>query len=401
MKKRIIVAGAGFSGMWAAISAARLVHLKNAENQIDIFLVSPEPKLTIRPRLYEAELTNMAPSILEVLQAANVKYISGSVIDIDAINKTITVEKPNEKTLVNYDTFVLATGSRVFYPELEGLKEYSFNVNSLTQAQRLEKHLLALASEPDSAARNTVVVAGGGLTGLETATEMPERLKSILGDRSHPQVIIVDNAKKIGLAMGERACEIINEALASNGISVRTEVRVVSVDENGVMLSDGEFIPSKTVIWTAGMRANELTSLIPGPHDPLGRVISDSTLRASDANGIFVTGDTVKVATDDEGNFNVMSCQHAMSLGRVAGHNAAADILNLPLHPYSQPKYVTCLDLGKWGAIFTEGWEHQVIYQGEEAKKIKQEINTLWIYPPEPDREKIFSVANPDYVVVP
>lgn len=401
MKKRIIVAGAGFSGMWAAISAARLVHLKNAENQIDIFLVSPEPKLTIRPRLYEAELTNMAPSILEVLQAANVKYISGSVIDIDAINKTITVEKTNEKTLVNYDAFVLATGSRVFYPELKGLKEYSFNVNSLTQAQRLEKHLLALASEPDSAARNTVVVAGGGLTGLETATEMPERLKSILGDRSHPQVIIVDNAKKIGLAMGEKACEIINEALVSNGISVRTDVRVVSVDEHGVTLSDGEFIPSKTVIWTAGMRANELTSLIPGPHDPLGRVISDSTLRASDANGIFVTGDTVKVATDDEGNFNVMSCQHAMSLGRVAGHNAAADILNLPLHPYSQPKYVTCLDLGKWGAIFTEGWEHQVIYQGEEAKKIKQEINTLWIYPPEPDREKIFSVANPDYVVVP
>jgi len=90
-----------------------------------------------------------------------------------------------------------------------------------------------------------------------------------------------------------------------------------------------------------------------------------------------------------------------MSLGRVAGHNAAAELLELPLHPYSQPKYVTCLDLGKWGAVYTEGWDHQVMYQGEEAKKIKQEINTLWIYPPEPDREKMFSVANPDYIIVP
>lgn len=95
-----------------------------------------------------------------------------------------------------------------------------------------------------------------------------------------------------------------------------------------------------------------------------------------------------------------MSCQHAMSLGRVAGHNAAAEILGLPLHPYSQPKYVTCLDLGKWGRstrkagiirLCTRAWK----------RKIKQEINTQWIYPPEPDREKMFSVANPDYIIVP
>ena len=61
-----------------------------------------------------------------------------------------------------------------------------------------------------------------------------------------------------------------------------------------------------------------------------------------------MTGDTVKVPTDDLGNFNVMSCQHAMSLGRVAGYNAAAELVDLPLHPYSQPKYVTCVDLGPW-----------------------------------------------------
>lgn len=149
------------------------------------------------------------------------------------------------------------------------------------------------------------------------------------------------------------------------------------------------------------MRANPLTRFIPGEHDPLGRVTGDSCLRAPEASGIFVTGDTVKVPTDNVGNYNVMSCQHAMSLGRVAGHNAAAELLGLPLHHYSQPKYVTCLDLGKWGAVYTEGWDHQVIYQGEEAKKIKQEINTQWIYPPEPNREKMFSVANPDYVIVP
>jgi NADH dehydrogenase len=401
MKKRIIIAGSGFAGMWAAISAARLVHMENANDRIQIFLVSPEPALTIRPRLYEAVLENMAPSILDVLQAADVQYISGVVTNIDTKNKTISVKKESGETNVGFDSFVLATGSRPYHPELPGITEYSFDVNALQTALELEQHLQSLALEPDSVARNTVVVAGGGLTGLETATEMPERLRDLFGSDSHLQVIIVDSSDKIGQAMGENACEIINQALASNGVTVRTGVRVRAINADGVILSNDEFIPSKTVIWTAGMRASALARLIPGEHDELGRVISDSCLRAPDASGIFVTGDTVKVNTDDEGNYNVMSCQHAMSLGRVAGHNAAAEILGLPLHPYSQPKYVTCLDLGKWGAVYTEGWEHQVMYQGNEAKKIKQEINTLWIYPPEPNRDKMFSVANPDFVIVP
>ncbi|HCW5704707.1 TPA: NAD(P)/FAD-dependent oxidoreductase, partial [Acinetobacter baumannii] len=135
--------------------------------------------------------------------------------------------------------------------------------------------------------------------------------------------------------------------------------------------------------------------------DNLGRLIGDVYLHAPEAKNIFVTGDTVKVPTDDLGNFNVMSCQHAMSLGRVAGYNAAAELVDLPLHPYSQPKYVTCVDLGPWGALYTEGWDRQVQFVREEAKKIKQEINTVWIYPPVADREAVFAIANPDFVIVP
>lgn len=111
MKKRIIIAGSGFAGMWAAISAARLVHMEKANDRIEIFLVSPEPALTIRPRLYEAVLENMAPSILHVLKAAGVHYIAGYVTDIDAENKTISVKKESGETSVNFDSFVLATGN--------------------------------------------------------------------------------------------------------------------------------------------------------------------------------------------------------------------------------------------------------------------------------------------------
>jgi NADH dehydrogenase len=173
------------------------------------------------------------------------------------------------------------------------------------------------------------------------------------------------------------------------------------VDADAVTLSSGERIETNTLVWAAGLRASPIAAQVPGEHDPLGRVIGDAYLRAPASDGIFVTGDTVKVATDDQGNVNVMSCQHAMSLGRVAGHNAAAELVGIALHPYSQPKYVTCLDLGEWGALYTEGWDRQVRFTRDEAKKIKQEINTVWIYPPAADRDAAFAVANPDFVIVP
>ncbi|NUB15534.1 NAD(P)/FAD-dependent oxidoreductase, partial [Azospirillum brasilense] len=77
------------------------------------------------------------------------------------------------------------------------------------------------------------------------------------------------------------------------------------------------------------------------------------------------------------------------------------ELVGLPTHPYSQPKYVTCLDLGPWGALFTEGWDRQVRLTREEGKAVKREINTKWIYPPQPDRDAVFAIANPDYVIVP
>ncbi len=105
-------------------------------------------------------------------------------------------------------------------------------------------------------------------------------------------------------------------------------------------------------------------------------------------------------ATDDDGNTALMCCQHALSLGRVAGHNAAAELLGLPTVRYSQPEYVTCLDLGPWGAVYTEGWERQVKLVREEAKSLKRRINTEWIYPPKADREAALAAADPAFVVV-
>jgi len=289
----------------------------------------------------------------------------------------------------------------LFQPDVPGLADHGFNTDQWKSAQDLDAHMTALADQPETLARNTVVIAGGGFTGLEAATEMPIRLRTALGADVDHRVIIVDTAPVVGLSMGEHALPFVQEALSESGVETRPGVRVVAVDADGVTLSSGERIDTNTLVWSAGMRASPIAAQVPGDHDALGRVIGDAFLRAPASDGIFVTGDTVLAATDDQGNFAPMSCQHAMSLGRVAGHNAAAELLGLDLYPYSQPKYVTCLDLGEWGALYTEGWDRQVHFTRDEGKKIKQEINRIWIYPPAADRDAAFAVANPDYVIVP
>ena len=92
-------------------------------------------------------------------------------------------------------------------------------------------------------------------------------------------------------------------------------------------------------------------------------------------------GDAAAADTGD-GHRTLQSCQHAGQLGRVAGENAARDLLGLPLTPYTQLRYVTCLDLGRSGAVITEGWERRVKKTGSEGKAVKQLINTQVIYPP-------------------
>ncbi|EXH34559.1 MULTISPECIES: NAD(P)/FAD-dependent oxidoreductase [Acinetobacter calcoaceticus/baumannii complex] len=401
MSKRIIIAGSGFAGLWAALAAQRAIHLASQEQNIEVLIVSPSPNVGIRPRLYEAVLENMNPDISELLSVVGVKFLAGWVNKIDSTQQTIEVSTiDGNKQSLSYDRFILATGSTTFMPPISGLTEYGFSVSTLEDAEKLDQHLKNLAHKPANAARNTVVVAGGGLTGLETVTEMPERLRSILGEID-VRVVLVDSSTEIGAAMGDKAATVIREALNELGVEGKAGLRVTALDATGVTLSNGEKIEAETVIWTAGMRANPLASQIAGEKDNLCRLIGDAYLHAPEAKNIFVTGDTVKVPTDDLGNFNVMSCQHAMSLGRVAGYNAAAELVDLPLHPYSQPKYVTCVDLGPWGALYTEGWDRQVQFVREEAKKIKQEINTVWIYPPVADREAVFAIANPDFVIVP
>ena len=401
MSKKIVIAGSGFAGMWAALSAARAISLAGKEQDTSVTVVSPSPSLVIRPRLYEAAIEGMAPDLTALFQAVGVEHVAGRVESIRSEAREIRVVGADGSRTLPFDKLILATGSVLNQAPVPGLAEHAFSVDQLSSAKALGAHLKTLADMPDSVARNTVVVVGGGLTGIETAAEMPQRLRAILGETAEIRVMLIEQAPVIAPNLGPAARSDIDMALAACGVEVITDTAVTSIEASLITTATGRTIETDTVVWTTGNRASPLAAQIAGDHDHLGRVHADAYLRASRTKDVFVAGDAAYAASDDIGNHALMSCQHALSLGLVAGHNAAAELLGLPLHPYSQPKYVTCIDLGAWGALYTEGWEPQVCLTRGEAKALKKEITTKWIYPPAPDRQAVFAIANPDYVIVP
>ncbi|WP_460042955.1 NAD(P)/FAD-dependent oxidoreductase [Pseudomonas sp. S2_H01] len=399
MKQQILVIGAGFGGVWSALSAARQLDL-NDRQDVEISVLAPQAELRIRPRFYEPDVHEMKAGLQALFEVAGIRFVQGMADRIEVAAKTVEyVDARGERQSMPYDRLVLATGSHVMRPNLEGVSEHAFDVDTLEAAARLEAHLHALAEQPDSVARNTVVVCGGGFTGIETATEMPQRMRALLGENASVRVIVVERGPKIGAAFGEGISPSIVQASEALGLEWYLGATVAAVDANGVTLDDGRHIEAMTVIWTVGFRASPLTAQIPGERDPLGRLYVDHNLKVVGQPDIYAAGDTAYAATDDLGNFAAMSCQHAISLGRHAGNNVAAELIGAATQPYRQPKYVTCLDLGEWGAVYTEGWDRQVKLIKDEAKQLKRQINSVWIYPPVADRTAALAAADPSIPV--
>jgi len=389
--KRIVVIGGGFAGMWAAAAAARrLDELKTPAGTVGITLINRDPWHVIRVRTYEQDLSDIRIPLADVVDPIGVDLVLDEVTAIDA--KARSVRLGSGKAL-GYDRLVLASGSRLHMPEIPGLARHAFHVDTFDGGDALNRHISGLGKRPASAARDTVVVVGAGLTGIEAACEMPEKLARAGIQRG--RVILADALPRVGSDMGDEARPVIERALRDLGVETRTGIAIEAVDGDGVTLKGGERIATRTLVWAAGMRASPLAAMLPVERDRLGRLRVDPCMRVEGVAGVFAAGD-IAAAVLDGTHTSVMSCQHGRPMGRFAGHNAAGDLLGLDMLPLRIEHYVTCLDLGPWGALYTEGWDRRLAVAGPEAKKTKQTINCIRIYPPRTrDRREILDAAAP------
>jgi NADH dehydrogenase len=389
----VVVVGAGFAGLWAALGAARrLDELGVPEGTVDITVLSARPFHDIRVRNYEADLSACRIPLADLLDPVGVAHVATEVTAIDTAARSVAT---SGGATFGYGRLVLASGSHVLKPDIPGLREFGFDVDTHDGALALRRHLSQLADGAPTPAAATVVVVGAGLTGIEAACELPKRLRALFS-RDTPRVILIDRNPAVGSDMGPSARPVIEEALSRNGVETRTAVGVTEVTRRGAALSSGERLEAATVVWCAGMRASSLTEQLPVPRDRLGRVQVDDYLRVVGVPSIFAAGDVAAARMDDE-HLSVMSCQHGRPMGRYAGYNVISDLLGEPMLALRIPWYVTVLDLGPAGAVYTEGWDRAVVSTGAEAKATKQTINTRRIYPPlTRNRAELLAAAAPE-----
>ncbi|OBI77969.1 NAD(P)/FAD-dependent oxidoreductase [Mycobacterium asiaticum] len=388
--KRVVVIGSGFAGLWAALGAARRVDELAVAAEVEITVLSPKPFHDIRVRNYEADLSECRIPLADVLDPVGVRHVVADVVGINVEARTLATSTGQS---FGYDRLVLAAGSSVCKPDLPGLREFGFDVDTYDGALRLQQHLRRLAEGPPNGAAATVVVVGAGLTGIEAASELPARLREL---GLAPRVVLVDHNRLVGSDMGASARPVIEKALSDNGIEVRTGASVTAVSHEWVSLSSGEQLEAATLVWCAGMRASVLTEQLPVARDRWGRVMVDDYLRVIGVPSVFAAGDVAAARMDDE-HMSVMSCQHGRPMGRYAGYNVISELFSEPLLALRIPWYVTVLDLGPAGAVYTEGWDRVVVAQGAQAKATKQTINTRRIYPPlSGSREDLLAAAAPE-----
>lgn len=373
---RLVIVGGGFAGFWAAAAARRV-----GGEALSITLVAPQPSLVMRPRLYEAHPEDLAVDLLPLLDTLGVQFVAGvaEALDLDATQLTL-----GSGEIVPFDRLVVATGSVMGRPPVPGAAD-AHSIDTQADAIRFDVRLAAVA---EMNPRPVVVIVGAGSTGIELALELRDRI-ALHGGVALGQalrIVLVDRAERVGHELGDNPRPVIEDALSEADVELRLGAAIQELaDDRVVFVGSGgagtEVLEADIVLLATGPVAAPFAARVPGRRDEMGRIMVDPFLRSLEASRVFVTGDAAAADTGD-GHLALASCQHALQLGRVAGENAARDLLGSPLVPYAQLRYVTCLDLGRSGAVFTEGWDCDVALVGAEAKARKTMINTQVIYPP-------------------
>jgi NADH:quinone reductase (non-electrogenic) len=348
-KKRIVILGGGFGGVYAAIHLEKLMA---RERTAEICLVSRDNFFLFTPMLHEIaasdlEVTNIVNPLRKLLR--RVEVLVGSVNQIDLPNQRVLISRGyrNRPQQIGYDHLVIALGSITNFHNLPGFSDRALTMKSLPDAIRLRAQILQRLedanSESDPIDRRsllTFVVAGGGFAGVETVAAVNDFVRDALpfypnlGEKML-RVILVHSGPVILPELGESLGRFTEKVLTRRGVEVRLNTRVKSMTESEVLLADGVSIPSRTLVWTAGTVPSPIISSLPCAKER-GRLLVNEFLRIPDWPNVWAVGDCAFVPDiGNPGKSHPPTAQHAIREGEVAAQNIAAVLSGRPLKSFS------------------------------------------------------------------
>jgi NADH:quinone reductase (non-electrogenic) len=355
-RTHVVVVGGGYAGTLAAN------HLRRRPD-IDITLVNARPVFVERIRLHQLVAdTGSATADYGTLLGNGIGLIVDTVDHIEVTTRRILLTSGAE---LSYDYLIYAVGSTGAMPStVPGAAEFAYSVADLDSAQRLR---YAVADLP---ANGSVTVVGGGLTGIETASELAER--------GRPVTLVCGGI--LGPSLSNRGRRSVAKQLRKLGVNVLESVAASQVRWDAVVLTDGVVLPSAVTVWTAGFAVPDLAARSGLRTDALGRLLTDETLTSLDDERIVAAGD----AAAPSGQPLRMSCQAAGPLGAQAANTVLSRIAGKTPALLNQAFVGQCISLGRaHGTVqlaHTDDTPVNVVVGGRSAASIKEAIckGTLW-----------------------
>jgi NADH:ubiquinone reductase (H+-translocating) len=331
MAKRIVVLGGGFAGMEATIELERRLG-RDAE----IVLVSEENFLLFTPLLPQIASSNINPrhivqTIRDIRGNRRFVFRRDTVTRIDPVARRITMAEGS----IDYDVLVIALGSRSDYFKTPGAAEHTWDFKTLEDAVVLRERVLDLCEHADHTADAamrrqllTFVIVGGGYTGVELVAELRDLMFRYVTRRfrgiapAEIRLLLLEATPEILRTIAPRLKAHALHRLSGHGIEVRTAARVTRCSEDAVEINGTETIPTATIVWTAGVRANPCVEALPGPHDRAGRAVVNPFLQLAGFPEIFVAGDGAAAAVGAPERMG----QAGQQLGHQTGPSSAQQV---------------------------------------------------------------------------
>jgi NADH dehydrogenase FAD-containing subunit len=356
---RVLVLGAGYAGMTAALRLAR----RTRRADVRVTLVNPVTRFTERVRLHQTatgqDLADL--QIPEMLHGSGVEFVQGWVTGVDAAAGAVALDGGR---VLAYDRLVYALGGVTDTQSVPGVAEHAYTFDDASCAVRLAEHLAAPAA-------GSVVVVGAGLTGVESAAEIAE---------SYPDVrVVLVGGQGPGAMMGAKARSYVEAALERLGVAVRVGAEVTKVLPAAVELAGGEVLDADAVLWTCGVRASTVAGEAGMAVDERGRIVTDAYLRSVSHTNVYAVGDAAVI----EQNWGTMhgTCGAAVPSAIHAADSIARELRGGKPRPFRYGYVHQPVSLGRHDAViqFTRPDERprRAVLTGRRAVTYKEAFCAL------------------------
>ncbi len=357
---KIVIAGGGFAGISAGIYLKKTLSKTGAK----LILIDKNPFHLFTPSLYEVATSeepqkNIAIPIFEIF-GNSIELITSEITKIDPRSQNIKLKNGKD---ISYDYLIIALGSEPAFYNIDGLRQYSLPLKTVTDAVKIKDsmHKLYDLKAPKNEMIN-IIIGGGGFSGTELAAELTEYIYKLSKEHKMPQslikIFIIQGSDKLLKELDLHVSNIATERLKKLGADFIFGAHIKKVSQNKLTTDKNQEFSFDILVWTGGVRANGVVADSELLLNKAGQIIVNQYLQVNGHENVFAVGDIAEFIDPKSKKIVPGVAQVAEDEGKIAAENIARSIQKKPLVPYKYKHFGYIVPLKGRYAVYEEGWLH-------------------------------------------